>query len=337
MNQRIRLIVLVLAFIVALGAVVNALPQGYFAAALERSPAIRDARNAASEAERRASTLAADADTTGVELLTVRHAAESATLGLTVARLSLRRSLEVELAAWRQATQGAELARLRATLAQGNLAAARKRLSAGVISRAELGRAEGAAREATSAVDEAALDADAAERALRLRAGALPGTNAASEPTPKLERAALLAVLERTPRVVEARQRVERARIEVDAKDPEASSALEIEASRNALAAAERGLSETRDSVRLAIIAALEALEAAVNATVGRERAVTGAAADLRAQEARLARGAISRLALLESRIALESVRGTLAAARERAGLALVDVAISANFDAWAR
>jgi outer membrane protein len=245
--------------------------------------------------------------------------------------------LSRELFAWLEAQDSLDLAKLKNTLAAAKLNAARVRFKSGAINQIEVNRSEAEARSADTDQDNASADLQATAATLRTRLGELPATNLALEPTPKPQRAALEAGLENQPLVVKAKGGLDRAKLDLEIKDNEFTASVEVQAAKTALTNAQRSLEDARSTAKSALSAAWDAFTAAQKATPVRERSTTVAKEDLTAQQARFAKGLISKLAVLQAQIALESAQLALSQAQHRLALSVVELAAGANLDLWAK
>jgi outer membrane protein TolC len=304
-------------------------------AALERSLSYQEALENLAEVKTKLDQTNSDPLATGLDELTAKGNWELAKANALAARLAVRRDTLRDWGGYRQAVGALEVAQLRDSLAKGNLTAAQARFKAGAINRLELVKAEAEARDASQASLEAQSDLDTALGNLRLRIGELPKPDAVREAMPKTTLEVLLKAVELTPRVIEARNRWERAKVDVASKTPEANSASEMAQAQAALTTSERGLADVRASTSRAIQTAWEALGNQQSGLASRERALDTARAELKAQETRLQQGVSSRFMVLQARIQLKTAENNLEQAQYRVLQALVDAAIAANVNVW--
>jgi outer membrane protein TolC len=312
-------------------------PSKLFALALERSVPYSLAKSELKSAGEKLERVKSDPLAIKPDLLEAQFGFDTARVGLTASNLEVRRNLSRELFAWLEAQDSLDLAKLKNTLAAAKLNAARVRFKSGAINQIEVNRSEAEARSADTDQDNASADLQATAATLRTRLGELPATNLALEPTPKPQRAALEAGLENQPLVVKAKGGLDRAKLDLEIKDNEFTASVEVQAAKTALTNAQRSLEDARSTAKSALSAAWDAFTAAQKATPVRERSTTVAKEDLTAQQARFAKGLISKLAVLQAQIALESAQLALSQAQHRLALSVVELAAGANLDLWAK
>ena len=303
--------------------------------ALERSVPYQLARSDLKSASDKLERLKADPLAVKPELLEAKLGLESANVNLLSSKLDVRKNLTKELFAWLEAKDSLDLAKLKTGLAQANLAAAQVRFKSGSINQLEVNRSEADAKSAVIDQDGAETDLDGAAGNLTTRLGSLPAMNLALEPTPKPARAMLEAGLGSHPRVVEAKGRVERARLDLEIKDNEFTAQVEVSTAKTALSNAQKTFEDSKALVKVALSNAWDAYSNAVKAVPVRERSRGVAKDDFEAQQARFKKGLISKLAVLQSQVSLEQAELALRQAQHRLALSVMELAVTANTDLW--
>ena len=316
-------------------------PNKLFALALERSVPYSLAKSEFKSAGEKLERLKSDPLAIKPDLLEAQFGLETARVGLTASNLEVRRNLSRELFAWLEAKDTLDLSKLKNGLAAANLNAARVRFKTGAINQIEVNRSEAEARSADTDQDNANADLEAAASTLRTRLGELPAANLPGnltlEATPKPQRATLETGLENQPLVVKAKGGLDRAKLDLEIKDNEFSASVEIQAAKTAFTNAQRNLEDARSTAKSVLSAAWDAYTAAQKSIPVRERSASVAKEDLTAQQARFAKGLISKLTVLQAQITLESAQLALSQAQHRLALSVVELAASANLDLWVK
>ncbi len=306
-----------------------------FELALSRSASVQSAKSDLSEATAKLERTKADPLAIKPELLAAQISVDAAGANFIASRLDLRKNLTRDYFAWTENQDALDLAKLKQQLSQLNLTAAQVRFKAGAINAVELSRAESEARSSSIDLDGSQTDLDGAATNLKTRLGELPKIGETMPATPKPTRAALEASLENNPRFVNAQAQLERSKLDVLIKDNEFTPQAEIDSAKIALENAKRSLDDTRTSFRSNLGTAWDAYQTALAAIPARERNTNVSQDELKAQEARLAKGLASKLNVLQSRVALEQSQFVLSQSRRRAALAVLDLAGLANLDLW--
>jgi outer membrane protein TolC len=312
-------------------------PPKLFEIATNRSAAYKVALSDLTQATTKLERVRNDPLAVKPELLNAQLELESAKANLTATGLELRRNLTREYNTWKEATQSLEVAKLRLQLSQGNLQAAQVRFKAGAINSVDLARAEADTRGAQVEVTNAESDLATAAANLRVRIGELPTPNAPAETTPKPDRKALEASLENHRSIVQARGVLERARLDVQIKDNDFTAPVEVQNARTVLENAERNLEDLRSNLKTALATTWDAYQAALSAVPIRERNVQVARDELAAQTQRFQKGLIPKLTLMGSQVQLETAQLALEQARNRVSLSILELAVTANLDLWAK
>lgn len=305
--------------------------------ALERSVPYQIARSELSTTIDRLERVKNDPLATKPEMLDAQLNVDTARANLTQTGIDVRKNFAREFYAWQEAKDALDVAKLKFQFAQTSLTAAQVRFKSGAINQIELNRAEADARSADADQDGAEADLAAAASVLRTRLGDLPAVNATLEAAPKPNKANLEANLERHPRAIEARARLERAKLDLDIKDNDFTAPVDVQNAKTAVANAQKSLNDTQSNLRTALNAAWDAFNAADKAVPVRERNAKVAQDDLAAQQARLAKGLIPRLTVLQAQITLEGAQLALGQAKHRRDLSVMDLALAANMDLWAK
>lgn len=312
-------------------------PAKVVAQALERSVPYSLAKSEFKTASEKLERVKSDPLAIKPELLEAQIGFDTARVNLTASNLDVRRNVSRDLFTWIEAKDLLDVAKLKNTLAQANLNAAKVRFKSGAINQIEVNRAEAEDRSADTDQENASADLEAATANLRTRLGELPAANVALESTPKPQRAALEAGLENQPRVVIAKGGLDRAKLDLEIKDNEFTASVDVQNAKTSFTNAQRNLEDARSNAKTTLSAAWDAYTASQKAIPVRERSMTVAKEDLSAQQARFAKGLVSKLAVLQAQIGLELAQLALAQSQHRLALTVVDLAATANVDLWAK
>lgn len=312
-------------------------PAKLVAQALERSVPYSLAKSDFKTASEKLERVKSDPLAVKPELLEAQIGFDSARVNLTASNLEVRRNVSRDLFTWLEAKDLLDVAKIKNTLAQANLNAAKVRFKSGAINQIEVNRAEAEDRSADNDQENASADLEAAAANLRTRLGELPAVNVALEATPKPQRAALEAGLENQPRVVIAKGGLDRAKLDLEIKDNDFTASVDVQNAKTALTNAQRNLEDARSNAKSALSAAWDSYTSAQKAIPVRERSANVANEDLSAQKSRFAKGLVSKLAVLQAQIGLESAHLGLAQAQHRLALTVIDLAAASNVDLWTK
>jgi outer membrane protein TolC len=303
--------------------------------ALERSVPYQLARSDQNTANDKLDRIKADPLAIKPELLEAQLGAESGRVNLTAARLEVRRGLTTEFFAWQEAKDAVAVAKLKTNLAQGNLNAAQYRFKSGAINQLEVAKVEAEYKNALIDQENADSDFDGAVNALTTRLGTVPAANATLGAIPKPQRAPLEAALSNHPKVVEARGRMDKAKLDFEIKDNEFSATVDVTNAKTTLSNAQRGFEDSKTLVKTALSSAWDAYSNAAKSVPVRERSLAVAKDDFEAQQARFKKGLVSRLAVQQSQLAFAQAGLVVSQAQHRLVLSVVGLALGANLDLW--
>jgi outer membrane protein TolC len=303
--------------------------------ALQRSVSYQLARSDLKAANEKNERIKSDPLTIKPELLEAQLGLESKTINLTATKLEVRKAMYQEVFAWLEAREALAISKLRTDLANANLNAATVRFKSGAINQLELNRNEGEAKNALIDQENAATDLEGAANAIKVRLGELPRLPFALEAMPKPQRTSFEVALAQHPRVVQARAQVDRGRLDLEIKDNEFSAPVDISNAKTNLLNAQQGLEDSKAQVKTAFSGAWDAYENSIKAVPVRERSRTVAKQELAAQQSRLSKGLVSKLAVQQAQIGFAQAELALMQAQGRLVMAVLGLASAANLEAW--
>jgi outer membrane protein TolC len=303
--------------------------------ALERSVPYQLTRSDQREANEKLERIKSDPLAIKPELLEAQLTAELAKLNLTASLLEVRKALSKEFYAWLEAKDSLALAKLKSALSEANLAAARVRFKSGAINQLEVAKVEADAKSASIDQENADSDLESAANALTIRLGKLPAANTTLEVNPKPQRANLEAALGSHPKVVEARGRLDKAKLDLDIKDNEFSASVDIANAKTVLNNAQKAFEDSKSLIKTALANAWDSYVNAGKSVPVRERSRAVAKDDRDAQQARFSKGLVSKLAVQQSQLSYGLAELALEQAQHRLALSVIELASSANLDLW--
>ena len=306
-----------------------------FDTALERSVPYQLARSEYKTASEKLERIKTDPLAIKPELLEAQLAAEATRINLTASKLEVRKSLIRELFAWQEATGTLELTKLKKSLFEANLNSALVRFKSGAINQLEVAKVEADAKSASIDQENAQTDLEGAASLLTTRLGSLPNANVTMGATEKPQRAPLEAALINHPRVIDARARLDRSKLDLEIKDNEYSAAVDVTNAKTTLINAQKGFDDSKVIVKAVFSNAWDAYINAGKAIPVRERARGVAKEDLEAQQARFKKGLVSKLSVQQAQLGFAQTESLLEQAQHRLTLAVVDISLAANNDLW--
>lgn len=301
----------------------------------EQAPAVVDAKRALADARLDLELAALDPATTPLALAAAERAVAAADNALTSAIATAKRDVVAAYAALLEAQTARSLAVKQLEIFNITLQATRARFEAGAVTATDVTRAENDVARQQRAVEEAKSDLDFARDTLTALLGRevselAPIAEEDQLPHTVLE-AAVASAPEESARLAAARRALVAAQEQLAATDNALSSRAEIEAAKLRAASAAEAIDEVRASAMRDVQRAMVVMTNAENRHWGAREAEAAAAAELAAQEARLAAGTISELAFRQAELGYENARAAAAAALHAllaAQFALLEVAV---------
>lgn len=297
--------------------------QQAWEAAPDASAAVLSARATLASARRAQARVAADPQSLRVDRIGAEGALVNAQRELDAALAANKASVAGAFFDAQEADSATAVAELDAAIALQTLQAERARQQAGAATDLDVAKALNAYRQAQAAEADARTQRTLAFSTLASLLGRSPGALAAVPAAPSLE--ALSAYRQRAERVnaplVAARNAEALARAQLQATDNDFSSRSAVQQAEDALADAERHVTELARTLALSVNAAYANAQAAGAALVTATAADATAQRDLDAAKARLDAGAISPLAYRSSELTRRQAAQALQAARHAAVL----------------
>ncbi|TBH20805.1 TolC family protein [Thermus thermamylovorans] len=312
---------------------------GAWEVALGQNPGYRNALISRESAAAELRALEADPGTLVLPLTQARQALALAEVAVAQRRLSLLQEVLAAYAALLEAQEREGVLRAQRALAERNLAVVRARKEVGNATELDLVRAEAELRAVALALEGLAAQRLALKRTLEaaLGAGLPPGVRLAPLPEPgppglSLEELAL-GLEERLPALVEARQAVALAELQVRLADNDYTPRLALERARAGLEAARGSWANLRAQALSGLEAAHAQAQAAWNGVQTAREGLANQERALAVARSAFAAGTVSRLELEREEVALLQARQALLEAHNAYWRALAALGVAAGRD----
>jgi outer membrane protein TolC len=310
-------------------------PEKWYLAALARSDSFAIAQNELQNARQKLARVKSDPLLTKPVLLELTTALELAEARLVASRLEVRRAVFTDVFAWQGAANVLELSNAKQDFAEANQKAAAARFKTGAATMVEVNRAEADWRAARSETTSAGAELVAALEVLQSRLGFKPDAKIPTDATPRPSKALLERNLDGALRVIEQKGNLARARLNLEIVDNEYSAAVDIAEARRAVSNTERNLAEARALTRSNLTNRWEGYQSALSVLITREQALGLAMDELKTQNERFARGLVSKLVVLQTRVGLLERQVLLHQSRQRVAFGVLELAQLVNLNLW--